>query len=132
MIGRIRGVLLEKRPPYLLLDVHGVGYELEAPMTTFYGLPVLGNEVSLFTHLVVREDAQLLFGFATEIKQAIVGRGNAAKAQVQHMIKVLLCLNETPQADAADALAIALGHGYRRQGLLRMARVRGSRGGRLL
>ncbi len=66
MIGRIRGVLLEKRPPYLLLDVHGVGYELEAPMTTFYGLPVLGNEVSLFTHLVVREDAQLLFGFATE------------------------------------------------------------------
>ncbi len=68
----------------------------------------------------------------TEIKQAIVGRGNAAKVQVQHMIKVLLCLNETPQADAADALAIALGHGYRRQGLLRMAGVRGSRGGRLL
>ena len=66
MIGRIRGVLLEKRPPYLLLDVHGVGYELEAPMTTFYGLPVLGNEISLFTHLVVRKDAQLLLGFATE------------------------------------------------------------------
>lgn len=66
MIGRIRGVLLEKRPPRLLLDVHGVGYELEAPMTTFYKLPVLGEEVSLYTHLVLREDTQLLFGFAAE------------------------------------------------------------------
>ncbi|MCI0401217.1 MAG: crossover junction endodeoxyribonuclease RuvC [Gammaproteobacteria bacterium] len=68
----------------------------------------------------------------TEIKQAIVGKGNAAKAQVQHMIKVLLCLKEAPQADAADALAIALGHGYRREGLLRMPGVRGIRGGRFI
>jgi len=66
VIGRIRGILIEKRPPLLLLDVHGVGYELEAPMTTFYRLPELHQEVSLHTHLIVRDDAHLLFGFATE------------------------------------------------------------------
>lgn len=64
MIGRLRGVLLEKRPPHLLLDVGGVGYEVEAPMSTFYVLPELGQEVMLHTHLVVREDAHILFGFA--------------------------------------------------------------------
>ena len=66
MIGRLRGVLLTKNPPQLVLDVHGVGYEIEAPMSTFYVLPVAGGEVSLFTHLSVREDAHVLFGFATE------------------------------------------------------------------
>ncbi len=66
MIGRLRGTLLAKHPPGLLLDVGGVGYELEAPMTTFYGLPDAGTEITLFTHLVVREDAHLLYGFATE------------------------------------------------------------------
>ncbi len=64
MIGRLHGVLVQKQPPALLLDVHGVGYELEAPMTTFYDLPEVGAEVTLHTHLVVREDAQLLYGFA--------------------------------------------------------------------
>ncbi len=66
MIGRIRGILIEKQPPLLLLDVHGVGYEIQAPMTTFYKLPALREEVSLHTHLIVREDAHLLFGFASE------------------------------------------------------------------
>lgn len=66
MIGRMRGIILEKHPPHLLLDVHGVGYELEAPMTTFYKLPEAGAEVSIFTHLAIREDAHLLFGFASE------------------------------------------------------------------
>ena len=66
MIGRIRGVILEKRPPHLLLDVNGVGYEIEAPMTTFYKLPEVGAETSIFTHLTIREDAHLLFGFASE------------------------------------------------------------------
>lgn len=66
MIGRLRGRLLLKRPPHLLVDVQGVGYELEAPMTTFYRLPEIGVEIHLYTHFVVREDAQLLFGFATE------------------------------------------------------------------
>lgn len=64
MIGRLRGQLVEKMPPQLLLDVNGVGYEIEAPMSTFYKLPHLGEEVILHTHFVVREDAQLLFGFA--------------------------------------------------------------------
>lgn len=66
MIGFLRGRLTAKQPPQLLVDVGGVGYELEAPMSTFYGLPATGAEVSLFTHLVVREDAHILFAFATE------------------------------------------------------------------
>ena len=65
MIGQLHGTLIAKQAPSLMLDVHGVGYEIEAPMTTFYRLPELGQEVTLFTHLVVREDAHLLFGFAT-------------------------------------------------------------------
>ena len=66
MIGSLRGILAQKSPPQLLLEVGGVGYELEAPMSTFYGLPATGSEVRLLTHLVVREDAQVLYGFATE------------------------------------------------------------------
>ena len=71
MIGRLRGVLIKKEPPALLLDVGGVGYELEAPMTTFYDLPATGETVTLYTHLVVREDAQLLFGFARESQRRL-------------------------------------------------------------
>jgi Holliday junction DNA helicase RuvA len=63
MIGSLHGKLLEKQPPLLLLDVHGVGYEVQVPMTGFYELPATGSEVTLFTHMVVREDAQQLFGF---------------------------------------------------------------------
>ena len=66
MIGFLRGRLAAKQPPQLLIDVGGVGYEVEAPMSTFYDLPALGAEVSLFTHLVVREDAHILFAFGTE------------------------------------------------------------------
>ncbi|NIQ12041.1 MAG: Holliday junction branch migration protein RuvA, partial [Gammaproteobacteria bacterium] len=66
MIGRLHGRVLLKSPPMLLLDVQGVGYEIEAPMSTFYQLPEIGEEIQLFTHLAVREDAHLLFGFATE------------------------------------------------------------------
>jgi holliday junction DNA helicase RuvA len=66
MIGFLRGIIIKKQPPLLLLDVQGVGYEVEAPMTTFYALPEIKNEVEIFTHLVVRDDAHLLFGFATE------------------------------------------------------------------
>lgn len=66
MIGHLRGRLVRKAPPALILDVSGVGYELEAPMSTFYRLPELGSEVELHTHLVVRDDAHLLYGFATE------------------------------------------------------------------
>ena len=65
MIGRIKGILIEKIPPLILLDCQGVGYEIEVPMTTFFDLPDEGSEITLLTHLVVREDAHLLFGFAT-------------------------------------------------------------------
>ena len=65
MIGRITGQLAEKNPPELLVDCQGVGYELLVPMSTFYNLPALGEKVSLLTHFVVREDAQILFGFGT-------------------------------------------------------------------
>ena len=66
MIGFLRGQIIHKQPPLLLVDVRGVGYELEAPMTTFYALPEAGGEVELLTHLLVRDDAHLLFGFASE------------------------------------------------------------------
>lgn len=66
MIGRLTGVLLEKHPPQVLLDVQGVGYEIDVPMSTFYELPALGAQITLHTHLVIREDLHLLFGFATE------------------------------------------------------------------
>ena len=66
MIGRLTGTLVEKNPPQLLLDVQGVAYEVDVPMSTFYNLPAIGERIVLFTHLVVREDAHLLFGFGTE------------------------------------------------------------------
>lgn len=71
MIGFLRGILIQKHPPALMVDVGGVGYELEAPMSTFYALPGVGEEVRLHTHLVVREDAHLLYGFATESERRL-------------------------------------------------------------
>ena len=71
MIGFLKGVLLAKHPPSLLLDVGGVGYEVEAPMSTFYALPEVGGGAELFTHLVVREDAHILFGFATHAERQL-------------------------------------------------------------
>ncbi len=65
MIGRIQGKLIESNPPHIMVDVHGVGYEIDVPMSTFYNLPPVGHEVTLLTHFVVREDAQLLYGFLT-------------------------------------------------------------------
>lgn len=78
MIGRLRGEILAKQPPQLLLDVNGVGYELEAPMSTFYDLPGVGERVSLFTHLVVREDAHVLYGFSRD----------ADRAMFRHLLRV--------------------------------------------
>ena len=71
MIGRITGLLLEKIPPLVLVDVRGVGYEIDVPMSTFYNLPAVGTEIVLHTHLVVREDVHLLFGFATEAERSV-------------------------------------------------------------
>jgi holliday junction DNA helicase RuvA len=71
MIGRITGILLEKNPPQITVDAGGIGYEIDVPMSTFYNLPAASERVSLHTHLVVREDAHLLFGFLTEDERAM-------------------------------------------------------------
>jgi holliday junction DNA helicase RuvA len=71
MIGFLKGRLAVKQPPTLMVDVNGVGYELEAPMSTFYSLPAAGEPVSLYTHLVVREDAHILFGFGTDSERRL-------------------------------------------------------------
>jgi Holliday junction DNA helicase RuvA len=71
MIGFLRGRLAAKHPPGLLVEVGGVGYELEAPMSTFYGLPATGEAVALYTHMLVREDAHVLFGFASEAERRL-------------------------------------------------------------
>jgi Holliday junction DNA helicase RuvA len=71
MIGQLRGVLIEKKPPFLLVDVHGVGYEVQASMNTFYALPTVGTQLFIYTHLIVREDAQLLYGFANETERVL-------------------------------------------------------------
>ncbi len=70
MIGRLTGTLAEKTPPHLLIDVDGVGYEVDVPMSSFYNLPAVGEQVTLLTHFVVREDAQVLFGFLTHDERA--------------------------------------------------------------
>ena len=70
MIGRLTGQLAEKNPPEILIDCHGVGYEVLVPMSTFYNLPGLGEKISLFTHFIVREDAQLLYGFGSTAERA--------------------------------------------------------------
>ena len=78
MIGKLSGTLLEKAPPQIVIDCHGVGYEVEVPMSTYYGLPALGVPVALLTQHVVREDAQLLYGFATA----------AERSAFRHLIKI--------------------------------------------
>ncbi len=71
MIGRLKGILIHKQPPWLVVDVHGVGYELEAPMSTFYDLPEAGREVSLFTHYAQKEDSVSLYGFLHESERRL-------------------------------------------------------------
>jgi Holliday junction DNA helicase RuvA len=71
MIGRLKGILIHKQPPWLVIDVHGVGYELEAPMSTFYDLPMVGGEVSLFTHYAQKEDSVSLYGFLHEAERRL-------------------------------------------------------------
>ena len=71
MIGRLRGILLEKQAPDLLIEVAGVGYEVQLPLTSFYQLPAVGEEATIYTHFVVREDAQLLYGFCNTTERAL-------------------------------------------------------------
>ncbi len=104
MIGRLSGILLEKNPPQLLIDCNGVGYEVDVPMSTFYNLPALGEKVVLLTHLAVREDAHLLYGF-----------GSAAEREVfRQLIKItgvgartaLSILSGMSVADLAQAVTL--------------------------
>ncbi len=71
MIGRITGILIEKNPPTICIDTSGVGYEIDVPMTTFYDLPEVGGKVSLFTHLIVRDDAHALYGFTSSEQRSV-------------------------------------------------------------
>lgn len=110
MIGRLNGKLLEKNPPAILLDVQGVGYEVDVPMSTFYGLPEVGQAVELHTHFVVREDAQLLFGFATNRERALFRallKVNGVGAKVALSILSGMTAEEFFQCVAAkDAVAL--------------------------
>lgn len=104
MIGRLTGKLLAKNPPQILLDVQGVGYELEVPMSTFYNLPATGEVVSLHTHLIVREDAHILFGFGSEdersaFRQLLKISGIGART-------ALAVLSGMSVADLAQAVAL--------------------------
>ena len=74
MIGKISGKLIERHPPQIIVDVHGVGYEIDVPMSTFYLLPATGSDVTLYTHLIVREDAHQLYGFMSEQERHVFRR----------------------------------------------------------
>ncbi len=110
MIGRLSGALLEKNPPSILVSVQGIGYEVDVPMSTFYGLPDIGEPVELHTHFVVREDAQLLFGFATRRERALFRallKVNGVGAKVALSILSGLSAEEFFQCVAAkDAVAL--------------------------
>ena len=104
MIGRLSGTLVEKNPPHLLVDCHGVGYEVDVPMSTFYNLPGLGEKVMLLTHLTVREDAHLLYGFGSAeernvFKQLIKISGIGART-------ALSILSDMSVADLAQAITL--------------------------
>ncbi len=103
MIGRLSGILLEKTPPLVLIDCNGVGYECEVPMSTFYNLPAVGEKVAMLTHFVVREDAQLLYGFGsiqerTTFRQLLKVNGIGAKSALS--ILSGLSIDELVQAVA--------------------------------
>ncbi|MCE9632993.1 MAG: Holliday junction branch migration protein RuvA [Methylophilales bacterium] len=109
MIGRLTGVLLEKNPPQVLVDVGGVGYEVEVPMSSFYNLPETGAKVTLLTQFVVREDAQLLYGFLTQkerlaFRQLIKVSGIGAKSALG--ILSGLSVDDLSQAIAAQDIAL--------------------------
>ncbi|PKO25116.1 MAG: Holliday junction branch migration protein RuvA [Betaproteobacteria bacterium HGW-Betaproteobacteria-8] len=109
MIGRLNGVLLEKTPPLVLIDVNGVGYECEVPMSTFYNLPAIGEKVVLLTQFIVREDAQLLYGFGSDrerltFRQLLKVNGVGAKSALS--ILSGLSVDELVQAVALQDAAL--------------------------
>ncbi len=109
MIGRLNGILLEKTPPLVLIDCNGVGYECEVPMSTFYNLPAIGEKVVMLTHFVVREDAQLLYGFGSNqeratFRQLLKVNGIGAKSALS--ILSGLSIDELVQAVALQETAM--------------------------
>jgi Holliday junction DNA helicase RuvA len=105
MIGRLTGILIEKNPPQITVDVHGVGYEVDVPMSTFYNLPAAGEKVSLHTHLLVREDAQQLYGFLSEGERAAFRqllKISGVGARTALAVLSGLSVNELAQAVAAQ------------------------------
>ena len=130
MIGRLTGRLAEKSPPQLLIDVNGVGYEIDVPMSSFYNLPALGERVTLLTHFVVREDAQVLFGFLTHDERATfrllvkisgIGRKTAErlllelKGKLGDSLAAPVSVARGAQSDILQAL-VALGYNDREAG----------------
>ncbi|WP_225721282.1 Holliday junction branch migration protein RuvA [Candidatus Vallotiella sp. (ex Adelges kitamiensis)] len=115
MIGRITGILLEKTPPHLLADCSGIGYEIDVPMSTFYNLPGIGSKVTLFTQLIVREDAHLLYGFLTQ--------------QERHLFRELLKISGIGARIALAVLSgmsvVDLSHTVASQDTARLTRVPG-------
>ena len=104
MIGKLTGTLLEKSPPQVLVDCHGVGYEVDVPMSTFYNLPAIGEKVSLLTHFVVREDAQLLFGFGSaEERNAFRQLLKISGVGARTALSILSGLSVTDLAQAVSA-----------------------------
>ena len=100
MIARLNGILVEKSPPQVIVDCNGVGYEVEVPMSTFYNLPEIGKQVQLLIHFVVREDAQLLYGFGSEqekstFKQLLKVNGIGAKSALSILDRKSTRLNSS-------------------------------------
>jgi len=115
MIGSLAGVLTGKSPPHLLIEVGGVGYELEAPMSTFYELPALGERVRLLTHLLVREDAQILYGFAT----------GAERTLFRHLLKVAGVGPRTALAILSGVTGAAFAQAIQQQDTAALTRIPG-------
>ena len=115
MIGRLSGILAAKQPPQIVIDVNGVGYEVDVPMSTFYALPATGERVQLMTHYVVREDAHLLFGFAT----------NDERAAFRQLIKVNGIGPKVALAVLSGLSVLELNQAVRLQDVKRLTRVPG-------
>jgi Holliday junction DNA helicase RuvA len=111
VIGKLSGTLLEKRPPMIMVDVNGVAYELDVPMTTLYQLPATGGKVTLYTHLIVREDAHLLFGFASEAERQAFRqllKVNGVGARTALAVLSGLSVRELSQAISSQDAALLL------------------------
>ena len=122
MIGFLKGRLAVKQPPMLMVDVNGVGYEMEAPMSTFYGLPAAGEPVALFTHLVVREDAHILYAFGTDGERRLfrgllkvsgvgpkIALGVLSGASVEDFLRIIEAVGKQRDATQLEGCRIVLG-----------------------